>query len=469
VIPLTLGDVAAAVAGRLAGGAEPSAAVTGFSTDSRSAGAGDLFVAVVGEHHDAHDFAAAAVAAGAVGVLASRELDVPCVVVDDDTVLALGRLARSVVDRLPDLVVVGITGSSGKTSTKDLMAQVLVELGPVVAPQGSFNTEVGVPLTALQADASTRVLVSEMGARGLGHIAYLCRITPPRVGVVLNVGSAHVGEFGSRENIARTKGELVEGTLPASLGGIAVLNSDDPLVSGMRSRAAGRVVTFGRSASSDVRAVDEELDADGRASFTLDAGGERHRVSLRLHGAHHVSNALAVAATALELGVAPEAVARRLSAAAAASRWRMEVSTTAGGVTVVNDAYNANPESTTAALDALAAMARPTADRPARRTWAVLGEMLELGAESAAAHEGVGRAAAERGVDHVVAVGAGALGVATGAEGVGGATVVQAVDDVDAAVRLLREQVVEGDIVLVKASRSSGLETVARALTEVTP
>lgn len=467
MIALTLGDVAAAVGGRLAGGALPQTAVTGVSTDSRAVAAGDLFVAVVGEHHDAHDFGPAAVGAGASAVLASRELDVACVVVDD-AVLALGRLARHVVDGLPHLTVVGITGSSGKTSTKDLMAQVLVELGPVVAPQGSFNTEVGLPVTALSVDEATRVLVSEMGARDLGHIAYLCGITPPRVGVVLNVGSAHLEIFGSRENVARTKGELVEAVPPAAEGGVAVLNADDPLVAAMRTRTVGRVVPYGRGADAEVRAEDEVLDAEGRASFTLVAPEGRAPVVLRLHGAHHVSNALAVAATALALGVPLGAVAGRLSGATPASRWRMEVSTTPSGITLVNDAYNANPESMRAALDALVAMGRASDDRPARRTWAVLGEMRELGPGSEAAHELVGREAAERGIDHVVAVGPPAYGVATGARALGGGTVVTAVPDVDAAVELLRAQTRSGDVVLVKASRGSALERVAAGLTEVT-
>jgi UDP-N-acetylmuramoyl-tripeptide--D-alanyl-D-alanine ligase len=467
VIALTLADVADAVGGRLASGADPLRSVTGTSTDSRAVSHGDLFVAVVGEHHDAHDFAHAAVAAGACAVLAGRELDVPCVVVDDP-VLALGRLARSVVDRMPRLTVVGITGSSGKTSTKDLMAQVLAELGPVVAPQGSFNTEVGVPVTALTIDESTRVLVSEMGARDLGHIAYLCRITPPRVGVVLNVGSAHLELFGSRDNVARTKGELVEALPDAGRGGVAVLNADDPLVLGMRSRTSATVVTYGRASDADVRAEGETLDAEGRARFELVAREGTAAVALQLHGAHHVSNALAVAATALALGVPLDDVAARLSAATAVSRWRMEVTTTPGGVTVVNDAYNANPESMVAALDALEAMARPADGRPARRTWAVLGEMRELGMDARAAHERVGEEAVRRGVDRVVAVGAGALGVASGAEAAGGATVVVVVPDVDAAVELLREQTRAGDLVLVKASRGSALDRVATGLTEVT-
>ena len=466
MIALTLGDVALAVGGRLAGGAAPQAAVRGISTDSRTVAAGDLFVAVVGENHDAHDFAAAASASGAAGTLASYELDVPCVVVDD-TVLALGRLARWVLDRLSHLTVVAITGSNGKTSTKDLMAQVLGALGPVVAPQGSFNTEVGVPITALTADEATRVLVSEMGARNLGHISYLCTITPPRVGVVLNVGSAHLEIFGSRAAIAQTKGELVEALPSAQHDGVAVLNADDPLVAAMRSRTAARVVLYGRATTAEVRADKERLDDLGRASFTLVAPEGREPVRLQLYGAHHVSNALAVAAAALALGVPLAEVARRLSSAVATSRWRMEVSTSPAGVVVVNDAYNANPESMIAALDALTVMGRSGQGRPSRRTWAVLGEMRELGPGAELAHELVGRAAAERGIDHILAVGQGAVGVARGAREVGGATVVEAVPDIDTAVALVRAQTVPGDVVLVKASRGSALERLALALVEV--
>ena len=468
MIELTLTQVADAVHGRLGGGADPTTSVTGISTDSRDVTPGDLFVAVVGEHHDAHDFAATAMAAGAAAVLAAREVDRPCVVVADDAVLGLGRLARSVVDRMPDLTVVAITGSSGKTSTKDLMAAVLGALGPVVAPQGSFNTEVGVPVTALSIVPSTRVLVSEMGARDIGHIRYLCGITPPRVAVVLNVGSAHVEIFGSRENIATAKGELVEAVPSAAEGGVAVLNADDPMVASMATRTSGKVITYGRSDTADVRAVDERLDDQGRPSFTLVSELANEPVSLRLHGAHHVSNALAVAAVALELGVAPDEVARRLSSAIPTSRWRMEVTTTSQGVTVVNDAYNANPESMVAALDALVAIACGPGERTARRTWAVLGEMRELGELTEAAHEQVGREAAQRGIDRLVAVGRGARGVATGAQAVGGGTVVSVVPDIDAAVLLLRDGLSPGDVVLVKASRASGLERVAQALTEVT-
>jgi UDP-N-acetylmuramoyl-tripeptide--D-alanyl-D-alanine ligase len=295
VIHTTLADAAAAVGGRLAGGADPDARITAeVVVDSRKATPGALFAAVAGENADGHDFAAAAVADGAVAVLATRETGVPTILVDD-VVDALGKLARAVTDRLPDTLVVGITGSSGKTSTKDLIAQVLARAGTTIAPPGSFNNEIGLPLTALSADLTTRHLVLEMGARGIGHIAYLCGIVPPRVGVVLNVGTAHIGEFGGREAIARAKGEMVESL---SEDGVAVLNADDPLVRAMAERTRARVVFFGESATADIRAEDVRLDAVGRASFTLRTPDGDAPVILRLYGEHHVANALACAAVA---------------------------------------------------------------------------------------------------------------------------------------------------------------------------
>ncbi len=471
MIALTLGEVAAAVEGRLHGGAFAATVVTGaVRTDSRAIGAGDLYVAVIGESHDGHAFAPDAVASGAVAVLASRPLDVPCVVVDD-TVVALGRLARAVLDRLDHLIVVGVTGSSGKTSTKDLLAQVLPAYGPTIAPEGSFNNEIGLPATALGVDESTRVLVSEMGARGIGHVHYLTTVTPPRIGVVLNVGSAHVGEFGSREAIARAKGELVEALPHAAAGGVAVLNADDPLVSAMRSRTTARVVTFGEHTDADVRAESVVLDDLGRPSFDLVADGRSAHVTLSLHGRHHVSNALAVAAVGLSLGLDLDEVGAALARARTASRWRMEVSETLAGVTVVNDAYNANPESVRAALEALVAIARPTSARSARRSVAVLGEMRELGVVSATEHGEIGRTAVRLGVDQIVVVGesTASRALVEGAAAEAGTArrhVVVSVPDVGSAVQLLVAEVVDGDVVLVKASRGIGLEGVASGLLE---
>jgi len=474
VIALTLAEVAEAVGGELVGGpggADASGAVVrgAVLVDSRALADGDLFVALPGERVDGADFLPAAADAGAVGALATRPHPaLPCVVVPDP-VEALGRLAGAVHRRLVDggLVTVGITGSSGKTSTKDLLGQVLAAAGETVSPQGSFNNDIGLPLTVLTADGTTRFLVLEMGSRGPGHIARLCRIARPQIGVVLNVGSAHLGEFGSAEVIATSKGELVA-ALPAE--GTAVLNADDPRVIGMAPRTAATVVTTGVEAAADVRAVDVELDDAARARFTLRAGGEQQPVALQVVGAHQVANALSAAAAALAAGMTPAQVAGALSAAGPRSRWRMEVSRRADGVTVVNDAYNANPESMRAALAALVRL-------PGRRRIAVLGAMGELGPGADAAHAKLGRDAVRAGVDLVVSVGPDAIGVHTGAlaerDGVGcgpadshGAEQEETVHVPDraAAARLLAEVVGPGDVVLVKASRSYGLEALAADL-----
>jgi UDP-N-acetylmuramoyl-tripeptide--D-alanyl-D-alanine ligase len=458
---MTLAEIAAAVGGALAPGADGTRTVTGpVTVDSRTVEPGGLFAAFVGEHADGHDFAAEAVSQGAAGALATRDTGVPAVLVDD-VQEALGRLARAVLNRLPDAVVIGLTGSSGKTSTKDMLGQVLSAHGATIAPAGSRNNEIGLPLTVLRADEGTRYLVLEMGSRGVGHLKYLCEIAPPRVGLVLNVGSAHVGEFGSKEQTALAKGELVE-ALPAD--GLAVLNADDPLVAPMSSRTAARVATFGRSPDADVRATDVELGADGRPGFLLhaDAYGAPAPVRLRLVGEHQVSNALAVAAAALGVGVPLEAVARELSAAAPLSGGRMAVSERSDGVVVIDDAYNANPDSVRAALKALAALARA---RHGARAWAVLGPMLELGERSGEEHDAIGRLAVRLRIDRLVAVGEGAARIHAGAshEGSWGEESVM-VADPDAALALVRAELRPGDVVLVKASNSIGLGRIARAL-----
>jgi UDP-N-acetylmuramoyl-tripeptide--D-alanyl-D-alanine ligase len=393
-------------------------------------------------------------------------------------------------------VVIGVTGSSGKTTAKDLLAQVLAAYGPTVAPPESYNNEIGVPLTVLQADESTRYLILEMGARGRGHLAYLCGVAPPRVGVVLNVGLAHAGEFGTKQDTAEAKRELID-ALPSD--GLAVLNADDDYVSTMRDRSRAPVITFG--ALGDVTARDIRLDERGRATFTLVSPAGEAEVRLRLSGRHHVGNALAVAAVAIGLGMDVQPLAAALSAAAATSRWRMEVHERPDGVIVVNDAYNANPDSVRAALDALMIISGAGRDstrdhedgRTPRRTWAVLGEMLELGPSSAEEHEAIGRVAARLGVDRTVAAGAGAEPIHRGAAGAaahrgrhgadalvgdpngpqadlssstpaGGPVASLYVADADAAVALLRAELRSGDVVLVKASRGIGLERVADAL-----
>ncbi len=464
MIVVSLAEVVRATGGRLVTGgdradtaAEQIVVGGPVVTDSRLCGPGGLYLARRGEQADGHDYVAAARQAGAVAAVVERPVDdqLPQVLVDD-TQEAFGRLARSVVDAAGDaLTVVAVTGSSGKTSTKDLLATLLADLGPTVAAEQSFNSEIGVPLTVCRIDESTRYLVVEMGARGIGHLSYLTSVAPPNVSVVLNVGYAHASEFGSMEAVATAKSELVQAL---SDDGVAVLNLDDYRVAAMVALARG--VVLGTSASGDaraaVRAEDVELDARGRARFRLVstiAGAEgTAAVQLGLHGEHHVSNALAAGAVALHLGLAPQRVSELLSSAVPASRWRMEVVERADGVTVVNDAYNANPDSVRAALKALVSMGG------GGRTFAVLGEMLELGEQSATLHDEIGRLAVRLDVSQLVAVGPGARPVHTGAvmEGSWGGESVW-VPDADAAFELLRERLAPGDVVLFKSSRDSGL------------
>ncbi len=460
---LTAGEIARVVGGVLAARTPADVSVTSAAVDSRAVAAGALFVATRGERADGHDFAAAAVAAGAHLVLAERALvaadgqPLPCVVVPD-TVLALGRLAAWYRATVVPARVVAITGSTGKTSTKDLLTAILAGEGATVGPPGSFNTEVGLPLTILSADEDTRFLVLEMGMRGEGHIDYLARIARPHVGVIVNIGSAHLGMLGSREGIARAKGELVRNLGPED---VAVLDGDDAVVRALADETVAHVRTFGYADGVDIRAVDVRLDDRARAGFTLvdQRTGASAEVGLRVSGAHFVDNALAAATAALAVGCDLAAVATRLSRAQPASRWRMEVVEAPGGVTVINDAYNANPESMGAALRALVAMAGD------RRTWAVLGEMRELGDDTVYEHDRIGRLAVRLNVSRLVCVGPQTrtmhLGAAT--EGSWSDESVH-VDDVDAAIDLVRAQVRPGDVVLVKASRSVGLERVALAL-----
>jgi UDP-N-acetylmuramoyl-tripeptide--D-alanyl-D-alanine ligase len=448
--------------------------------DSRKVQPGDIFLAMKGERADGHDFADAALVAGAVAVLGTRQLAVPCIVVADP-VAAITALAASAARRLP-ATVIELTGSSGKTSTKDLLAQVLERHGRTVAPPESFNNELGFPYTVLLADEDTDYLVLEASARGIGHIRQLTGIAPPAVAAVLNVGSAHLGEFGSVEAIAQAKGELVEALAP---DGLAVLNADDPRVLAMAARTAGRVITFGEQPAADVRAEQVVVEPTGRARFELVTGSGRAPVALRLLGEHQVANALAAAAVATELGMTVPAVAEALSAATARSHWRMEL-TEVAGVSVLNDAYNANPESVRAALKSLAIMTAsgehssnsipaggtPAGSDPAagripagRRSIAVLGQMAELGAESISAHDAIGRLAVRLNVNLLIAVGEPARPIANGAalEGSWDGEA-QWVPDRDAAVRLLLEVVRPGDVVLVKGSRAADLQRVAQAL-----
>jgi len=472
VIEVSLTRLVDLVGGRLHGAVPPEPpVVTAVTVDSRTAGPGSLFVALPGTHVDGHAFVPAAWRQGAAAALTS--LPVPggggLAVQVPDALVALGRLARHVVEvgTASGLQVIGVTGSSGKTSTKDLLAAVLEPVGPTVAPYGNLNNELGVPLTVARVEPDTRFLVGEFGARGVGHIRYLCEIAPPRVGVVLNVGQAHVGEFGSQAAIARAKAELVQ-ALPES--GTAVLNADDPLVWAMGGQTAARVLAF--SAAGDpggpdaVWAADVTLDRAGRPRFVLHArrGGQAlppAKVALQLTGRHHVGNAAAAAGAALAVGVDLATAAAGLSAARTRSRWRMELQERADAVLVVNDSYNANPESMRAALATLVELGR---DRPGR-TWAVLGDMLELGPAAEAEHLALGRLAVQLGVDRLLATGGYATAVVAGAREAGlGAGYAEAYQDKAELTERVAGEARQGDVVLVKASRGLALDTVAEQL-----
>jgi UDP-N-acetylmuramoyl-tripeptide--D-alanyl-D-alanine ligase len=424
-------------------------------SDSRDVSPGSLFVALAGTRVNGHDFAEIAAQAGAVAVLGTRPTEAPTIVVPD-VLLALGQLARFHVDRLTETTVVGVTGSVGKTTAKDLIASVLETAGPTISPPGSFNNELGLPLTVLSADRETRFLVLEMGARGVGHIEYLCSIAPPDVGVELVVGSAHLSEFGSRAAIADAKSELVR-ALP--VGGTAVLNADDALVRQMATSTRAKVAWFGQSGEAQVRADELTFDHLDRARFILQTPEGAAPVELQYVGGHAVPNALAAAAVAWSLEVPAERIAAALSAALPRSRWRMEVTERQDGLIVINDAYNASPEAVRAALKSLKQIAG------SRRCWAVLGEMRELGESSAAEHDAIGRLVVRLDVQRLVVVGEGArpMHLAAGLEGSWGRESMF-VPDVAGALAILRAELRPDDVILVKASRAAGLEVVAAEL-----
>ncbi len=429
-------DVAAATGGRLVG---PDVTVSGATIDSRLVAGGELFVPVVAER-DGHDFVPAALAAGAAAYLTARPATGPppgaTAVEVGDTLVALSALGRHVRDRLDDGVdgrVVGVTGSVGKTSVKDLLATALAARWRTAASAGSFNNELGVPLTLIDAPGDTQALVVEMGARGEGHVAELCAVARPTVGVVTRVAAVHTQTFGTVDDVALAKGELVE-ALPAS--GVAVLNAGDPRVAAMAARTAARVVTF--AAGGDVRAHEVRLDADLRPAFTVVTPWGRADVRLAVRGTHMVDNALAAAAAALVCDVSLDDVVAALGTADL-SRWRMQLGTLPSGARLLNDAYNANPTSMAAALRSLAAL-------DATRRVAVLGVMAEIGASSDDEHRAVGDLARDLGIE-VVAVDVPAYG-GTQVADLAGAVV--ALGDLG-----------PGDAVLLKGSRVAGLERLA--------
>ena len=453
--------IAEAVSGRLVGNDVP---VTGpVVTDSREAQAGSLYVARRGESADGHAFVSGAATRGAVAAIVEHEVDdgVAQIVVEDSTE-ALGALARAHVEKLRssgDLDVIAMTGSVGKTTTKDLLLQIMSEDGPTVAPKLSFNNEVGLPLTALLADESTRHLVLEMGASGPGHITYLTDIVAPDVAIELCVGHAHVGGFGGFEGVAAAKAELIKGTRP---GGPVILNTDDPNVEAMAPLATGRVIRFSASGNerADVVARDVRLDRADRASFTLVTPEGEAPIDLKIVGRHHVANALAAAAGALTLGVSLQTVAAVLSCARALSPHRMDVHelrVDGMDLTLIDDSYNANLDSMRAGIAALASIGRDS------QRIAVLGEMLELGEDSQSLHQQVGALIADAGVETLIGLGTDAHYYLEGAPDVPNREV--AADPQDAA-RLALEHAKDGAVVLVKGSFGSQSWQVADILRE---
>jgi UDP-N-acetylmuramoyl-tripeptide--D-alanyl-D-alanine ligase len=411
--------------------------------DSRKATAGSFFLALLGENADGHDFIEDAMKNGAPFSLVTRDVSHPNIKVAD-VYIALGKLATYVRMQLPNLKVIGITGSQGKTTTKDLLHHILESIGPTISPENSFNNELGAPLNLLRCDENTRFCISELGARHIGDIANLSSIVKPDIGVVLKVGNAHMAEFGSAENIAQAKSELIQ-SLPTD--GIAVLGTYDEFTPKMAENFGGRVITFGESSNCDVRASDIEI-REGSPHFDLVDGEGRVSVGMRLIGAQQIPNALAAAAAAFALGISNEHIATALSTAENRSKWRMQIHDLSD-LLIINDAYNANPESMEAALFSL----RLFAQERGGSAWAFLGKMHELGASSSQAHKNIGTLARDLGIDHLVAINAVEYGSKLNFE------------NWESALELLKE-IAPGDVVLVKASRAEGLEKLADALIE---
>jgi UDP-N-acetylmuramoyl-tripeptide--D-alanyl-D-alanine ligase len=456
VIALPLAELAGILDGVLqlpVGGREDSRVDGPVVVDSRLATPGSIFFAMPGEETDGHRFAAAAVAAGAVVVVAERPLTVAApVILVPSSLAALAELARVVVARVRSagtLRVVAVTGSNGKTTTKNMLRAILERVGTVVAPRGSFNNQVGAPLSMLEVGWETDFLVVEMGASAAGEIAHLVSIVMPDVAIVLKVGLAHAGGFGSIEETQKAKAELVTG-LPQ--GAVAVLNADDSRVAAMAGQTRAQLVWFGLSDSAQLRAEDIDVSVRG-TEFTLVTGATRRPVRLRILGEHHVLNALAAIAATAQLGVDLSVAVDALEGLARAERWRMELVEAPGGYTVINDAYNASPDSMAAALKTLAEVTRGT-----RRSVAVLGEMAELGSLADEEHDRIGRLVVRLNVEKLVVVGRAARHIhnAAGLEGSwdGESVLVASADE---AYDLLRGELRSGDVVLVKSSNSAGL------------
>jgi UDP-N-acetylmuramoyl-tripeptide--D-alanyl-D-alanine ligase len=449
---MTIAEIAAAVDGTIVQ-LDPGSITTASPViDSRKADPTTFFIALPGARVDGNDFAQSAISAGAQFSLMTVNLGLPSIIVKD-AAAALTALAGYARHKMTTCTFIAITGSQGKTTTKDLAGQILSTVGEVVVPQGSFNNEIGVPLTILQCSDTTQFCLLEMGARHVGDIASLVRIAAPTIGVVLVVGSAHVGEFGSRELIARAKSELVA-DLPA--GGCAILGSYDPFTPQMPTPLGVKRVIFGQGAGAQVRAADIEIRG-GCAHFDLVAGSHRAPVTLRILGEHQIANALAAAAIGLEVGMSVDAVAAALSEIEVSSKWRMELHNLAG-IALINDSYNANPESMAAALKTLVLIAQESGGA----SWAFLGKMHELGELEGQAHLGIGRLASELGVDHLVSIGTDLYFRGLELTESESMSVYNVLTQEEAFA--LARHIEDGDVVLVKASRAEHLDELAEKI-----
>ena len=448
MIAMKASEIASVVQGTLHG--EDVTVSEAAVINSSEAIPGSLFLAIKGERVDGHDFVADARAHGAVLTLSTKSVEGPHIIVTD-VVVALGKLAQHVRSNLLNLTVIGITGSQGKTTTKELMASILSAAAPTVAPHGNFNNEIGAPLSLLHCTEATKYCIVEMGARHKGDIAHLCTIAQPNIGVVLKVGTAHLGEFGSIEAIAETKSELIS-SLSAEATGI--LGTYDAFTPKMAALHKGKNLTFGEGTECDIRATDIEI-REGRAHFDLVTPEGRSAVGLRIVGLHQVANALAVASVATVLGFSLDQIASGLSTAESQAKWRMEINELPSLV-LINDAYNASPEAMAAALQTLVHFAQERGGE----SWAFLGKMNELGESSDADHAGVGTLASELGIDHLVCVGAPQYGAKITA---GSATTVHLCAD-KAEALVVAAHINPGDVALVKASRSEKLEELADSI-----
>jgi len=449
MITLKASEIAKIVGGELIGDDVAVTAPPVF--DSNSATSGSIFLALKGEKADGHTYIDSAFANGAVLAIVSSPSTKRCIVVKD-VLTALNKLAAHVREALPDLTVIAITGSQGKTTTKDLLQHILESVGNTVAPQGNFNNELGTPITLLQCDASTKFCILEMGARHVGDIAALCEMAKPNIGVVLRVGTAHIGEFGSAEAVATAKSEMIS-SLDKSA--VAILGQYDPFTQKMASLHDGEIITFGESTSADVRATDIEI-REGRPHFDLVTSAGRAAVGLRIVGIHQVANALAAAAVATTLGASIDLIAGALSTAELHSKWRMEISEITGMV-LINDSYNSSPESAEAALRTLVLFAQERGGQ----SWAFLGKMHELGASSRDRHAGIGTLASELGIDHLVCVAAPEYAEEIGTDCAMDVHLLQSKSEALALVTQMRS----GDVILVKASRAETFEEIAHGIT----